>query len=251
MRSTPDEPERRCILSHQHGSRDGLIRLALGPDNSVAPDLGARAGGRGAWLGVDLPTLEAARAKGKFKAALARAFKDGQVTAPDDLGARIAEGLRKRALDRIGLENRAGHLILGSERIGEALDAGAAALLLIAADAGTDARQGLAAKARNNDVAVVHLPAGREALSVALPLAREVMVHLGIQRPLAQCLFQRIKQSARVECGARVGTAEQLVEDRIRYRRRFASGHRGAPSFPLCPATHEILDSPAYAAAAG
>jgi predicted RNA-binding protein YlxR (DUF448 family)/ribosomal protein L30E len=179
MRSTPDEPERRCILSGEHGTRDGLIRLALGPDNSIAPDLGARAGGRGAWLGVDRAALETAHTKGKLKGALARAFKDGTVGVPDDLGERIATGLQKRAFDRIGLENRAGHLILGSERIGEALGAGAATLLLVSADAGTDARQGLSAKARNNEAAVLHLPTGREALSVALGRSNSVFVAVG------------------------------------------------------------------------
>ena len=183
MRTSPDDPTRKCILSGEHGTRNGLIRLALGPDNAVAPDLGARAGGRGAWLGVDRAALETARAKGKLKGALARAFKDGAVTAPDDLADRIATGLQKRAFDRIGLENRAGNLILGSERIGEALDGGAAGLLLIAADAGTDTRQGLSAKARNNDVVVGWLPAGREALSVALGRANSVYV--GVARGAA------------------------------------------------------------------
>ena len=174
MRTSPDDPTRKCILSSEHGTREGLIRLALGPDNMVVPDLGARAGGRGAWLGVDRVTLDTANAKGKLRGALARAFKDGAATAPADLGERIALGLQKRAFDRLGLENRGGNLILGSERIGEALDGGAAGLLLIAADAGTDTRQGLAAKARNNGVDVIQLPVGREVLSRALGRANSV-----------------------------------------------------------------------------
>jgi uncharacterized protein len=49
-----DSPsERRCILTGEHGSRDRLIRLALGPDHRVAPDVRAKAPGRGAWIGVD------------------------------------------------------------------------------------------------------------------------------------------------------------------------------------------------------
>jgi len=40
----------------------------------------------------------------------------------------------------------------------------------------------------------------------------------------------------------------QLAEYRIRNRRLFASGHGRSPSFPLCPATHEIPDSPPQAA---
>jgi predicted RNA-binding protein YlxR (DUF448 family) len=55
----------------------------------VAPDVRARAPGRGAWIGVDRPTLDAANQKGKLKGALARAFKTGDVSVPADLGERI------------------------------------------------------------------------------------------------------------------------------------------------------------------
>src|SRR5687767_15929448 len=51
-------PERKCVLSGAHDARDNLIRLALGPDGQVAPDVRARAPGRGAWIGVDRTTLE-------------------------------------------------------------------------------------------------------------------------------------------------------------------------------------------------
>ena len=40
-------PERTCVLTRRKGTRDELIRLALGPDGSVAPDIRARAPGRG------------------------------------------------------------------------------------------------------------------------------------------------------------------------------------------------------------
>jgi len=39
-------PERTCVLTRRKGTRDELIRLALGPDGSVAPDVRARAPGR-------------------------------------------------------------------------------------------------------------------------------------------------------------------------------------------------------------
>src|SRR3546814_5755407 len=66
---------RRCILSGEREAREGLIRLALGPDGQVAPDVRSRAPGRGAWIGVDREVLQAALEKGKLKGALARAFK--------------------------------------------------------------------------------------------------------------------------------------------------------------------------------
>src|SRR6185295_16337906 len=109
-------PERTCILTRRKGTRDDLIRLALGPDGTVAPDVRARAPGRGAWIGVSRPELDAANANGKLKAALQRAFKTSDVTIPADLGERTEAALRQYALDRLGMEARASNLVTGSER---------------------------------------------------------------------------------------------------------------------------------------
>ena len=65
-------PERRCILTGDHGSRDDLLRLAISPDGLVLPDALARAPGRGAWIGTSRADLETAITKGKLKGALAR-----------------------------------------------------------------------------------------------------------------------------------------------------------------------------------
>ena len=85
-------PERRCILSGVHGPRDGLIRLALSPDGVLAPDVLARAPGRGAWIAVDHAELEKAIANNKIKGALARAFKGAPVT--------VQPTFRKRSMPR-------------------------------------------------------------------------------------------------------------------------------------------------------
>ena len=98
MRPLKDEkhvPERKCILSGEHGARDDLIRLALSPDGEVLPDVRAKAPGRGAWIGVDRPALEAALAKGRLRGALARAFKGAPLSIPEDLGERIEAALRQ------------------------------------------------------------------------------------------------------------------------------------------------------------
>ena len=133
-RAPKSAAERKCIVSGAHGERANLIRLALGPDGAVWPDLGARLPGRGAWIAPDRPILETAMAKGKLKGALARAFAE-PVTIPDDLPQKIADGLERRALDRLGLELRAGHLIFGSEKLIEWARAGRLHLLLHAGDA--------------------------------------------------------------------------------------------------------------------
>jgi hypothetical protein len=173
-------PERKCILSGEHGARDSLIRLALGPDGRVAPDVRARAPGRGAWIGVDRPTLEAAQAKGKLKGALARAFKTGSVSAPEDLAARIEAALRQNALDRLGLEARAGTLLTGSEKIETAARRGDVHLLIHASDAGADGNSKLdqAWRVGGGEPQGLVFPAERAILSMAL--GRENVVHIAI-----------------------------------------------------------------------
>ena len=173
-------PERRCILTGAHGPRATLIRLAVGPDNQVAADLGAKLPGRGAWIAADRALLEAAMAKGKLKGALARAFKSNGLKLPDDLADQIAAGLERRALDRLGLENKSGNLIWGHERVGEAILKGKVRLLLHAADARPDGMSKLEARRRgaSPDTVSIVLPVGREQLSMAL--GRENVVHAAI-----------------------------------------------------------------------
>jgi predicted RNA-binding protein YlxR (DUF448 family) len=178
-------PERTCILTRRKGTRDELIRLALGPDGSVAPDVRARAPGRGAWIGVTRAELDAAGAKGKLKAALQRAFKTNDVTVPADLGERTEQALRQTALDRLGMEARAGNLINGSDKVQNAARSGKVALLLHAGDAGEDGRRKLdqAWRVGGSDARGVIFPLDRTILSMAL--GRENVVHVALTDPAA------------------------------------------------------------------
>ena len=177
-------PERSCILSRRTAPRDQLIRLALAPDGQVAPDVRARAPGRGAWIGVDRSALDEANAKGKLRGALARAFKTGDVIVPADLGERIEAALRQTALNRLGLEARAGNLILGSEKIETAARRGEVALLLHAEDSSPEGRRKLDQAWRvgrdeqGSGRQGLVLPAERAILSLAL--GRENVVHVAI-----------------------------------------------------------------------
>ncbi len=184
-------PERTCILSRRTAPREELIRLALGPDGSVAPDVRARAPGRGAWIGVGRDELDAANAKGKLKGALARAFKTNEFAVLPDLGERISQALRQAALDRLGMEARSGNLITGADRIEEAARAGKVELLIHAADAREDGRRKLdqalrvGARVRGPDEPVANsagqgllFPEDRTILSMAL--GRENVVHVAL-----------------------------------------------------------------------
>ena len=177
-------PERRCILTGEHGERSALLRLAVSPDGDVLPDVLARAPGRGAWIGVSRSELEQAMAKGKLRGALARAFKGASLTVAEDLPERIQSALVRVLLDRLGLEMRAGFLILGSDRIAEQARGGVLDLLMHAADAsegGTaklDQAWRVGRDMEGSGARGIRLPLDRAALSVAL--GRENVVHLGV-----------------------------------------------------------------------
>jgi predicted RNA-binding protein YlxR (DUF448 family) len=182
-------PERRCILTGRHGSRDELVRLALAPPGSdgvcdVLPDPLARAPGRGAWIAVDRPTLAAAQANGKLTGALVRAFKGTRPRLPEDLAGMVEDALRRALLQRLGLAMRAGHLILGSDRIEHDARMGRVRALYHASDAGEDGSRRLdqalrvGRGAEGTQLGGERLPLDRAALSVAL--GRDNVVHLAL-----------------------------------------------------------------------
>jgi predicted RNA-binding protein YlxR (DUF448 family) len=182
-----DGPERTCILSRRTGGRDELIRLVLGPDGHVHPDVRAKAPGRGAWIGVSKAELETAVAKGKLKGALARAFRTQAVAIAPDLPDRIEQALSRAALDRLGMEARSGTLVNGAERVEQAARSGKVHLLLHAADAGGDGRRKLDQAWRVGGSeelglrAGLEIPADRTILSMAL--GRENVVHVALTDP--------------------------------------------------------------------
>jgi uncharacterized protein len=156
------DPERTCILSGGKAVPAQMLRLAIGPDDSVAPDFTGSFPGRGAWISLDRSALETALAKGKLRAALLRSFKGAKLTIPADLPERVAQGLEKRVLDRLGLTMKAGALVTGSDAIATLLNKGKAWLVLHASDAAPDGIRKLGGSES------MILPVGRDALSLAL-----------------------------------------------------------------------------------
>ncbi len=180
--------ERRCILSGVHDARGAMTRLALSPDGVLAPDVLARAPGRGAWIGVDRATLEKAMTKGKIRGAVARAFKGARVAVPDDLPALIDAAFLRSVLAQFGMAAKAGVLLTGAEKVDAAARSGQVALLAHASDAADDGRRKrdqswrVGEDREGSGVQGRVLPVDRTALSVAL--GRDNAVHLALTDPV-------------------------------------------------------------------
>lgn len=184
LNEDPNAPVRKCVLSGERAENHTLIRLALGPDGQVAPDIHAKAPGRGAWIGVGADELAKAQAKGKLAGVLKRAFKADNVMLADNMAGRISAALEKATLDRLGLEARAGNLICGAEKIDSASRSGQVTLLLHASDASADGSGKrdqawrVGEDAEGSGKGGIKLPFDRDALSAALGRGNAVHVAL-------------------------------------------------------------------------
>ncbi len=177
-------PERRCILTGEHGARTALLRLAIAPDGMIVPDIAAKAPGRGAWIAVDRSALSTAMANGKLKGALARAHKGGALTFPVDLPEQIDTAFRRALLAQLGLAAKSGALLTGADKVDAAARSGQVFLLCHAADAAEDGRRKrdqswrVGSDEEGSGKRGRVLPIDRTALSVAL--GRDNAVHIAI-----------------------------------------------------------------------
>ena len=160
-------PQRRCIVTGEVRDRGVLLRLVVGPDGEIVPDVEARLPGRGLWLTPRRDIVATAAAKGLFAKAARR-----RVVLPSDLAGEVEQLLRARCLALLGLARRAGQLRTGFEKVREDLKAGRAGLLLAARDGAPDGRQKLAALL--GDRVPVALFDSEE---LSLALGRERVVH--------------------------------------------------------------------------
>lgn len=155
-----------------------MIRFARAPAGEIVPDLAERLPGRGFRIHADRAAFEAALARGRFRAAAARALR-AEVATDDvdaDLAGRIEVLLRRRIADRIGLERRAGRVVAGFEKVAARLRKGGAAILLEARDGARDGIAKLRGLGGSGTVAVSLLD--RDQLGLAL--GRENVVHAAV-----------------------------------------------------------------------
>jgi predicted RNA-binding protein YlxR (DUF448 family) len=135
--------QRRDIVTGQVMDEGRLIRFVEGPDGAVIPDLGRKLPGRGVWVAADRVSVETAARKGLFAKAARK-----RLQAPADLAANVEALLAARLLASLGLARKAGLLVMGFEKVREALAGGKAICLIEARDGAEDGRRKLLALMR-------------------------------------------------------------------------------------------------------
>lgn len=172
------ENERRCVLKGESQSAAGLLRIVQGPDGCLVPDVKGKLPGRGLWISCDRELIENALADGSFVKAVSRALKQSikAEQIPEDFADLLERLLAKQALSRLGLENRAAHIVSGFEKVRAELRGNKRPLLLVnARDGASDGKQKLSALAAAIGVKVVEI---FDRIELSLALGRENVVHV-------------------------------------------------------------------------
>ena len=164
-------PFRRCIASGESLPLARLIRFVAGPDGLVVPDIERRLPGRGLWLTASRDMIELAASKRAF----AKAARDN-VTVPPGLADTVAELLRRRCLNFLGLARRAGLVAAGAEKVRAQIATGGTVALVEAAD-------GSPAERRKFTALVPHVPVvdAFTGAEMGAALGRDAAVHVALR----------------------------------------------------------------------
>ena len=163
-------PNRRCIASGESRPIAQLVRFVVGPEDTIFPDIAQRLPGRGLWLSADRAMIETAATKRLFSKAARQ-----NVHTPPDLADTVADLLKRRCLNHLGLARRAGLVAAGAEKVRTQIASGRTAVLLEAADGSMPERAKITALAPK--LPVVDLFTGSE---LGAALGRDAAVHVAM-----------------------------------------------------------------------
>ena len=164
--------ERLCVVARVPKPVDNLLRFVAGPDGTLVPDVKRRLPGRGVWVTATRGALETAVRRGAF----ARSLKSS-IRIPEDLPNLVDRLLARAALDVLAMANKAGRVVTGFERVGDALMSGRLAALIHAAEASPDGVRKLAAVKSGPPLPLVR---AFTASQLGLALGRPNVIHAAL-----------------------------------------------------------------------
>lgn len=121
---------RTCVGCKASGEPQDLVRLVVGPDGQIAPDLAGGAFGRGAWVHARTSCL-----LGAVRGGLSRGLKQQVVADLPALLGQLREAAARRALSLLQAAQRGKLAGLGATAVEEAERDGSVELLVLARDA--------------------------------------------------------------------------------------------------------------------
>jgi predicted RNA-binding protein YlxR (DUF448 family) len=121
---------RTCVGCKASGDPQDLVRLVVGPDGQLAPDLAGGAFGRGAWVHARTSCFE-----GAVRGGLSRGLKQQVVAELPTLLTHVREAAARRAISLLQAAQRGKLAGLGTTAVEEAERDGRVELLIVARDA--------------------------------------------------------------------------------------------------------------------
>ena len=176
---------RKCVLTGNIGSRDELLRFSLLPGGIVVPDFGKKLDGRGFYISNSKKLIEKLLVKNPLNKIL-----HTKTVVTEDLPQNIETVLRKKGLDAVNLARKAGSLILGFEKVKEAIIKNKVECLVIAADAGVDGKQKISEISKELPVFMLY-----EAQCLEQALNRDNTIYMAIQKsPIGQMAHTALRR---------------------------------------------------------
>ena len=128
-----DDITRKCIVTGELKEKPQLLRFVMTPDKCIVPDLYKKLPGKGVYVSNSYSVLEQAVRKNLFTKSLKK-----NVKVSDDLLQIVENMLHKNALNAISLAKKGGAVLIGFEKVMDALKLNQVSFLLEATDAGID-----------------------------------------------------------------------------------------------------------------
>lgn len=189
-----DGPERKCIATGEVQPKHGLIRLVIGPEGQIAPDLAEKLPGRGIWVSADRAALDKAAQKRLFSRAAKQA-----VSVPDWLTDHVETLLAARVINLISLARKGGGATCGYEKVKSKLAGEEAQVLIQASDGSERGKSKLSTPYRGDFIGWL------TAAELGKAFGRQTVIHAALD---AGGLTKRVVEDAARLKGLRVSDGE-------------------------------------------
>ena len=139
-----DDITRKCIVTGELLDKSRLLRFVVTEDKLLVPDLYKKLSGKGVYVSSSYKHLKFAIEKNLF----AKVLKQN-VKISEELLQIVENVLHKNALNAISLAKKSGDVLIGFDKVTEAISQGNVRFILEAIDAGNDGHKKLQHKAEN------------------------------------------------------------------------------------------------------